>query len=113
LILIFLESVKLYPREYLFINNKSEQYTEKGLQKMLFELVPDKNIGINALRSNYTSHYLPKLNKNQIHRVAFLMRTSFNILSTNYLKKNEEEEETNIINKNNEKITTTNNNNQQ
>ena len=80
---------------------------------MLFELVPDKNIGINPLRSIYTSHYLPKLNKNQINRVAFLMRTSFNILSTNYLKKNEEEEETNIINKNSGKITTTNNSKQQ
>jgi hypothetical protein len=41
LILNIIESVKLYPRQYLFINNKGEQYTEKGLQKMLFELVPD------------------------------------------------------------------------
>jgi hypothetical protein len=82
-----LESVKLYPREVLFINNKGEQYTEKGLQMFLYELVPDKNIGINALRSMYTSFFLPKLNKNQINRVAFLMRTSCNMLSTNYLKK--------------------------
>ena len=72
-----IESVKFYPRQYLFINNKSEKYTEKGLQKMLYELVPDKNIGINALRSIYTSHFLPKPNKNQINRVAFLMRTSY------------------------------------
>jgi hypothetical protein len=113
LIFNIFQSVKLFPREYLFINNKGEQYTEKGLQKMLFELVPDKNIGINALRSIYTSHYLPRLNKNKIIRVAFLMRTSFNMLSTNYLKKNEDEEETNIINKNNEKITTTNDKQQQ
>ena len=76
---------------------------------MIYELIPDKNIGINALRSIYTSHYLPKLNKNQINRVAFLMRTSFNMLSTNYLKKNEEEEETNIINKNDNKTTKTDN----
>ena len=85
---------KLYPREYLLIDNKGEQYTEKGLQKMLYELVPDKNIGINALRSIYTSFFLPKLNKNQINRVAFLMRTSFNMLSTNCLKNNNEEETT-------------------
>ena len=57
-----------------------------------------------ASRSIYTSHYLPKLNKNQINRVAFLMRTSFNMLSTNYFKKNEEKE-TNIINKNVDIIT--------
>ncbi len=64
---------------------------------MLFELVPDKNIGINALRSIYASYWLPKLtkNKNEINRVAFLMRTSFNMLSTNYFKKNNEKETTN------------------
>jgi hypothetical protein len=105
LILNIIESVKLYPRQYLFINNKGEPYTEKGLQKMLYELVPDKNIGVNALRSIYTSYYLPKLNKNQINRISFLMRTSFNMLSTNYLKKNEEDEITNIINNNNVQTT--------
>ena len=91
----------------MLINNKGEHYTEKGLQKMLFELVPDKNIGIDALRSIYASHYLPKLQKNQINRVAFLMRTSFDMLSTNYLKKIEEDEtKNNTINKNNkQKIT--------
>jgi hypothetical protein len=87
LILNIIESVKLYPREFLFINNKNEPYTEKGLQKMLYELVPEKNLGVNALRSIYTSHYLPHLLKYQINRVSFLMRTSFNMLSTNYLKK--------------------------
>jgi hypothetical protein len=107
-----IESIKLYPRQFLFINDKGEQYTEEGLQIFLYELVPDKNIGVNALRSIYTSHYLPKLNTNQLNRLAFLMRTSFNMLSTNYLKKNEEEEETNIINKNIEKITKTDNNQQ-
>ena len=34
-------------------------------------------------------------NKNEINRVAFLMRTSFNMLSTNYFKKNNEKETTN------------------
>jgi hypothetical protein len=72
---------------------------------MLYELVPDKNLGVNALRSIYTSHYLPHLLKYQINRVSFLMRTSFNMLSTNYLKKNEEDEDTNIINNNNVQTT--------
>jgi hypothetical protein len=35
------------------------------------------------------------------------MRTSFNMLSTNYFKKNEDNEQVNIINKNIEKITKT------
>ena len=60
-----IESVQLYPREYIFIINKGEQYTEKGLKKMLFELVPDTNIGINALRSIYASYWLPKINQEQ------------------------------------------------
>ena len=41
------------------------------------------------------------------------MRTSFNMLSTNYLKKNEEEEETNIINNNDNNTTKTDNMQQQ
>jgi hypothetical protein len=88
LINMLLESVKLYPREYLFINTDGKLYSEKGLQKMLYDLLPDKNIGVNALRSIYASYWLPKLNKNQITRIAFLMRSSVSMLSTNYLKKN-------------------------
>jgi len=41
------------------------------------------------------------------------MRTSFNMLSTNYLKENDENEETNIINKNDKKKTKEDNKQQQ
>jgi hypothetical protein len=51
------------------------------------DLLPNKNLGVNAIRSIYASYWLPKLNKNQITRIAFLMRSSVSILSTNYLKK--------------------------
>ena len=44
---------KVFIYIYILINNKGEQYTEKGLQQILFELVPDKYIGVNALRSVY------------------------------------------------------------
>ena len=87
LINMLIESVKLYPREYLFINTDGEPYTEKGLQKMLSDLLPNKNLGVNAIRSIYASYWLPKLNKNQITRIAFLMRSSVSMLGTNYLKK--------------------------
>lgn len=90
LINMIIESVKLYPREYLFINIDDEPYSEKGLQRMLTELLPNKNLGVNALRSIYASHFLPKINKNQIKRIAFLMRSSVSMLTTNYLKKNNE-----------------------
>jgi hypothetical protein len=87
LINMIIESVKLYPREYLFINTDGDPYTEKGLQKMMADVLPNKNLGVNAIRSIYASYWLPKLNKNQITRIAFLMRSSVSMLGTNYLKK--------------------------
>jgi hypothetical protein len=37
-----IESVTLYPREYLFINSNDNKYTAKSLQRALYELLPDK-----------------------------------------------------------------------
>jgi hypothetical protein len=93
LIETIIESLNDYPREYLFINSKNEPYTEKGLQKMLYDLLKDKNIGVNSLRSSYASYWVPKLNANQVQRVSFLMRTSAAMLYKNYLKKDEIKEE--------------------
>ena len=81
-----IESLKEYPRKYLFINSKNEQYTEDGLKKMLYDITKDKNIGVNALRSAYVSYYFNKLNKLQLERVAFLMRSSVGTLQNHYLK---------------------------
>jgi hypothetical protein len=87
LIEMIIESVNLYPRQFLFININDEPYTEKGLQKLLFDILPDKNLGVNAIRSIYTSHYMPKINTNQAKRLAFLMRSSVSILTGSYVKK--------------------------
>ncbi len=81
-----IESLLEYPREYLFINSTNDKYTEKGLQRMLYELLNDKNIGVNSLRSSYVSYYLDKVNKNQLDRIAFIMRTSTQMLYNNYFK---------------------------
>ena len=81
-----IESLKEYPREYLFINSKNEQYKEDRLKKMLYDITKDKNIGVNALRSAYVSYYFNKLNKLQLERVAFLMRSSVGTLQNHYLK---------------------------
>ena len=54
---------------------------------MLKEITNEKNIGVNALRSAYVSKYFNKLNKLQLERIAFLMRSSVSMLGTNYLKK--------------------------
>ena len=58
---------------------------------MLYDLMKNKNIGVNSLRSSYASYWLPKLNQNQVQRIAFLMRTSPAMLYKNYLKKSDEE----------------------
>ena len=88
-----IESVNDYPREYLFINSRNEKYTEKGLQKMLYDLMKDKSIGINSLRSSYASYWVPRCNANHVQRMAYLMRTSSKMLYSNYLKKSNEEPE--------------------
>ena len=90
LINMIIESVKLYPREYLFINTDDKPYTEKGLQRMLTELLPNKNLGVNAIRSIYASYFLPKINTNTAKRVAFLMRSSVSVLTGSYLKKSDD-----------------------
>jgi hypothetical protein len=87
LINMIIESNNLYPRQFLFINTDGKLYSEKGLQKMLYDLLPDKNIGVNALRSIYASYYMPKINTNQAKRLAFLMRSSVSVLTGSYVKK--------------------------
>ena len=88
LIELIIESVKLYPREFLFENTDGNIYSEKGLQKMLSDLLPNKNLGVNSIRSIYTSYWLPKINTNAAKRVAFLMRSSVSVLTGSYVKKN-------------------------
>ncbi len=56
-----IESLSIYPRDMLFIYSKNEQYTEKGLQKMLSEISEEKKIGVNSLRSSYVTHFFQKL----------------------------------------------------
>jgi CTP:phosphocholine cytidylyltransferase-like protein len=60
---------------------------------MLSDLLPNKNLGVNAIRSIYASYWLPKLNKNQITRVAFLMRSSVSMIGTNYFKKSNDSQQ--------------------
>ena len=80
------ESLETYPRTELFINSNNELYSEDGLKKLLKDITKDKNIGVNSLRSAYVSHYFNKLNKLQLERVAFLMRSSVGTLQNHYLK---------------------------
>ena len=81
------ESLEVYPREYLFINSNNELYSDDGLKKLLKDITKNINIGVNSLRSAYVSHYFNELNNLQIERVGFLMRSSPSTLQNHYLKK--------------------------
>jgi hypothetical protein len=87
LIRMIIESINLYPRDHLFINTDGNLYSEKGLQRMLADLLPGKNLGVNSIRSIYASYWLPKINNNQAKHVAFLMRSSVSVLTGSYVKK--------------------------
>ena len=58
---------------------------------MLYDLMDNKNVGVNSLRSAYASYWLPKCNSNQIQRISWLMRTSSKMLYNNYVKKSNDE----------------------
>jgi len=87
-----IESVTLYPREYLFINSNNDKYTAKSLQRALYELLPDKNIGINSIRSAFVSYWFQKLNRIQLDRLGFVMRTSVAMLHQSYFKQDDKTE---------------------
>jgi len=71
------ESVELYPRKYLFETSTGKQYEEKSLQRALYELVPDKNLGVNGFRSSYYTYWYYKINKNQLDRAAIFCCSFF------------------------------------
>jgi hypothetical protein len=78
--------LETYPRIDLFINSNNNLFSDDGFKKMLKDITNDKNIGVNSLRSAYVSYYSNKLNKLQLERVAFLMRSSVSTLQNHYLK---------------------------
>jgi len=75
----------------LFINSSNNKYTAKSLQRALYELLPDKNIGVNSIRSAFVSYWWNKLNRIQIDRVAYIMRTSVSTMQQSYYKQDKTE----------------------
>jgi len=97
---ILKESYELYPRKPLFASVKNNEYVKKQVKTLSTNLIkifsndyPDKNVGVNAIRSSYYSYRnklavqsgtpLPYTIKKQI---ALQMRTSVEKLDRNYLK---------------------------
>jgi hypothetical protein len=56
LIYNIIESIKFYPRDYYLLTLKANNTKEKGRQFFLFDILPNKNLGVNTLRSIYVSY---------------------------------------------------------
>ena len=97
---ILKESYILYPRKPLFASIKSNEYIKKQVKTLSTNLIkifsadyPDKNVGVNAIRSSYYS-YQNKLSVQSgfplqyavKKQIAIQMRTSPKLLDSNYLK---------------------------
>ncbi len=102
LINLIIESVDIFPREFLFINSKGDKASADTLKDYNKSFIPNLRLNINSFRSAYISYWLPKINKFQKDRVVAFMRTSATMTELNYFKQFETEgkEEINIINSN-------------
>ena len=97
LINLIIESVDIFPREFLFINSKGDKASADTLNDYNKSFVPDLQLNINSFRSAYISYWLPKLNKIQKDRVVAYMRTSDKMTELNYFKQFETDEKEEII----------------
>jgi len=83
LINLIIESVDIFPREFLFINSKGDKASADTLNDYNKSFVPDLQLNINSFRSAYISYWLPKINKIQKDRVVAFMRTSATMTELN------------------------------
>ena len=97
LINLIIESVDIFPREFLFINSKGDKASADTLNDYNKSFVPDLQLNINSFRSAYISYWLPKLNKIQKDRVVAYMRTSDKMTELNYFKQFETDDKEEII----------------
>ena len=97
LINLIIESVDIFPRDFLFINSKGDKASADTLNDYNKSFVPDLQLNINSFRSAYISYWLPKLNKIQKDRVVAYMRTSDKMTELNYFKQFETDDKEEII----------------
>ena len=85
-------SVTTYPRPHLFVNRysfargKMDKIAPNTVSNWLADIVPNKNIGIDVLRSAFVSYYFPKINNRQRQIMKIRMRTSTDVMLRSYLK---------------------------
>lgn len=85
-------SYSTYPRSSLFIdmnswsNNKKTKVTDSTVSKWLREVIKDKNIGIDGLRSAFCTYYYNQFNNRQKTILKTRMRTSKENIERYYIK---------------------------
>jgi len=86
-------SLRIYQRPYLFIgkdrwkSQKLDKITPLTVSDWLRDLVSNKNMGIDGLRSSFVSYYYPRFNNRQKNVMCVRMRTSKDVAERSYLKK--------------------------
>ena len=83
LINLIYDSLKIFPREWLFINTKGNKASQDTLKDWINSII---KINIPNLRSSYISYWYPKINRLQKDRLIAFMRTSSKYAELNYLK---------------------------
>ena len=97
LINLIIESVDIFPREFLFINSKGDKASPDTLNDYNKSFMPDLQLNINSFRSAYISYWLPKVNKIQKDRVVAYIRTSDKMTELKYFKQFETDDKEEII----------------
>jgi hypothetical protein len=86
-------SYLIFPRKYLFEKFDNKPYAETGFKNLLLDILENKSLGINALRSSFGTFIT---NSDKSHNVqldsAYKMRSSLEMLNKNYRRIDDEEE---------------------
>jgi len=87
-------SYLIFPRKYVLEKFDNKPYAETGFNNLLIDILLDKNLGINALRSSFGTFIT---NSDKSHNVqldsAYKMRSSIEMLNKNYRRIEEDDEE--------------------
>jgi hypothetical protein len=87
---LLIKSYKTYPRKYLFVGRRNTKL-QKPVQSStiatrLRNILNNKNICVDGLRSAFVSYYLPRMNNTNRKITAHRMRTSIEIMHRSYFK---------------------------
>ncbi|KAJ1464344.1 hypothetical protein T484DRAFT_3645735 [Baffinella frigidus] len=87
-------SYLIFLRKYVLEKFDNKSYAETGFNNLLLDILQDKNLGINALRSSFGTFIT---NSDKSHNVqldgAYKMRSSVEMLNKNYRRIEEDNEE--------------------